>query len=102
MYQFVLLVQPDDCPAVDDETAERLQRQHLGHFANMRDAGHLKVAGTPRRPHGRAASRDLHLPGGSIERARELAELDPAVRAGQLAVEIMHWYTAKGALRFEV
>lgn len=102
MYQFVLLVQPDDCPAVDDEAAERLQRQHLGHFANMRDAGHLKVAGPL------ADRTDERLRGiciyqvGSIERARELAELDPAVRAGQLAVEIMHWYTAKGALRFEV
>ena len=37
---------------------------------------------------------------GSIERARELAEQDPAVRAGLLAVEVLPWYTKAGALVF--
>jgi hypothetical protein len=35
---------------------------------------------------------------GSLERARELAENDPAVRAGRLAVEIMTWYCAPGTM----
>jgi hypothetical protein len=38
-------------------------------------------------------------PTGSIERARELAEDDPAVRAGRLAVEIMTWYCMPGTMR---
>jgi uncharacterized protein len=29
---------------------------------------------------------------GSLERSRQLAEDDPAVRAGRLAVDIMTWY----------
>jgi uncharacterized protein YciI len=36
---------------------------------------------------------------GSLEEARRLAELDPAVRAGVFSVDVMSWYTAKGALR---
>jgi uncharacterized protein YciI len=37
---------------------------------------------------------------GSIEEARRLAEADPAVEAGRLEVEVMTWYTQKGALAF--
>lgn len=39
---------------------------------------------------------------GSVERARELAEADPAVRAGRLEVEVMTLYTQKGALAFPI
>jgi len=33
---------------------------------------------------------------------RKLAESDPAVKAGRLMVEVMTWYTQKGALAFPV
>ena len=33
---------------------------------------------------------------GSMEEARQLAEADPAVRAGRLTVEIMTWYCPPG------
>jgi uncharacterized protein len=33
-----------------------------------------------------------------VERSRELAEEDPAVRAGRLAVEIMTWYCPPGTM----
>jgi hypothetical protein len=35
---------------------------------------------------------------GSVEKARALAEDDPAVRAGRYEVRAMTWYTAKGAV----
>jgi hypothetical protein len=35
---------------------------------------------------------------GSLERARELAGADPAVRAGRLTVEIMAWYCPPGTM----
>ena len=35
---------------------------------------------------------------GSLEEARRLAEADPAVRAGRLAVEIMTWYCPPGTM----
>jgi uncharacterized protein YciI len=99
-YELVLLRRPAAGPELDVETAELLQRQHLGHFADMRDAGHLKVAGPL------SEGPDDSLRGiclyhvGSVDEARRLAELDPAVRAGRLEVVVMKWYTAKGALTF--
>jgi len=38
------------------------------------------------------------LPAGSLEEARQLAEADPAVRAGLLAIEIMTWYCPPGTM----
>jgi len=35
---------------------------------------------------------------GSLERSRELAQNDPAVRAGRLVVEIMTWYCRPGTM----
>jgi uncharacterized protein YciI len=37
---------------------------------------------------------------GSLEEARGLAEMDPAVRAGVLEVEAVTWLTPKGTLVF--
>ena len=99
-YEFVLLRRAPNPPLIDEEAAELLQRQHLGHLSAMRDAGHLKVAG----PFGDQPDegwRGLCLyQVGSLEEARRLAEGDPAVRAGRFAVDVMHWYTRKGAVRF--
>jgi hypothetical protein len=35
---------------------------------------------------------------GSLAEARKLAEADPAVQAGRLAVEIMTWYCPPGTM----
>ena len=35
---------------------------------------------------------------GSLEQARQLAEADPAVQAGRLAIEIMTWYCPPGTM----
>lgn len=99
-YELVLLRRPAEPPEAGDDEAELLQRQHLGHFAEMREAGHLKVAG----PLGEQPDDSLRgiclYQVGSVAEARRLAESDPAVRAGRLEVTVMKWYTAKGALSF--
>ena len=99
-YELVLLRRSAGQPEVDDATGDLIQAQHLGHFANMREAGYMKVAGPLREQ----ADEDLRgiclYQVGSVEEARGLAESDPAVRAGHLEVEVMRWYTAKGALAF--
>jgi uncharacterized protein YciI len=95
-YQLVLLERSPDAPELDEEAADALQRRHLGHFAKMRRAGLLMVAG-PIRADDVIAGICVYR-AGTPERARQLAEDDPAVRAGLYLVRAMDWYTAKGAV----
>jgi uncharacterized protein YciI len=97
VYELVLLRRPEGRPQIDDEAADLLQRQHLGHLANMTEAGYLKVVG-PLEGQPDQSWRGIGIyQVGSLDEARRLAEMDPAVRAGQLDIEVMRWYTAKGA-----
>lgn len=99
-YELVLLYWPDGRSAIDDELADRLQAQHLGHLALMKKAGYLKVAGPfAAQPDERWRGMALYQVG-SLEEVRRLAESDPAVQAGRLAIEVMAWFTEKGALGF--
>jgi uncharacterized protein YciI len=100
VYELVILRRPDDAPPLDDEAAELLQRQHLGHFASMKEAGYMRVAG-PLDNQPDESWRGICLyQVGSLEEARRLAQSDPAVRAGRFSIDVMNWYTAKGALPF--
>ena len=95
-YQFILLRWPDSRPSVTDEEADRLQALHLGHLEAIREQGFLMVAGPL------SDQEDERLRGiaiyrvESLDRARELAESDPAVVAGRLEVDAMTWSTRKG------
>jgi uncharacterized protein len=99
-YQFILLRWPESRPSISEEEADRLQALHLGHLDAMREQG-LMVAAGPL-----SDQNDERLRGiciyrvGSLDRARELAESDPAVVAGRLEIEAMTWSTRKGALHF--
>jgi uncharacterized protein YciI len=97
-YQLVLLERSATAPDLDEEAAATLQRQHLGHFAKMRRAGLMTVAG-PIRDDDAIAGICLYR-AGTVERARRLAEDDPAVRAGRFEVRVMRWFTAKGAIEW--
>src|SRR5688572_6691029 len=94
-YHFVVLVRPDNPPQLPADDARRIQSEHLGHLGAMRDAGHLLVAG----PFGERFDekwRGLCIYDGALsrEKVRELAESDPAVKAGLMSVAIMDWYTS--------
>ena len=95
-YQLVLLEAAPGRPELGEEEHRALHRRHLGHFSKMRAAGFLKVAGP--------VDDDESIAGiclyqaGSLERARKLAEDDPAVRAGRFVPRVLTWYTVKGAL----
>jgi len=101
-YQLVLLKRPAEPTKYPEEKLQEIQAAHLGHLMKMAREGHLVVAG----PFG--DQEDERLRGlalyrvGSVEEARRLAEADPAVQAGRLEVEVMTWYTQKGALTFPV
>ena len=97
-FELVLLRRPVGAPDYPEEELERIQREHLAYHAGLREAGHVAtnvpVDGQP----------DPSLRGlafyrtGSLDRSRQLAEADPAVRAGRLAVEIMTWYCPPGTM----
>ena len=82
-FELVLLRRPAGAPDYPGEELERIQREHLAYHARLREAGQVvtngPVDGQP----------DPSLRGlafyrtGSLERSRQLAEADPAVRAGR-------------------
>ena len=94
----MLLRRPTSAPDYPEEELERIQREHLAYHASLRDAGHVATNGPV------TGQPDPSLRGltfyrtGSLEQSRQLAEADPAVRAGRLAVEIMTWYCPPGTM----
>lgn len=99
-YQLVLLKRPAKRAKLPEEEAARIQAAHIAHLGRMAEEGHLVAAG-PFGDQENEALRGLALYRvGSVDEARRLAELDPAVQAGRLEVEVMTWYTEKGAVTF--
>jgi uncharacterized protein len=97
-FQLVLLRRPADPIDYPEPELERIQREHLAHYAALREAGHVVTNGPV------VGQADQSLRGlafyraGSLEQASQLAVVDPAVRAGRLAVEIMTWYCPPGTI----
>jgi uncharacterized protein len=83
----------------DEEVLERLQAQHLAHLDAMRERGALLVAG-PFRDQEDETFRGVCVYRTGLAETRELAESDPSVQAGRMAVEVMTWLTQRGALAF--
>ena len=93
-----MLRRPADATPYADDVLERIQREHLAYHAALRESGQVVTNGPV------ADQADPSLRGltfyrtGSLARSRELAEADPAVRAGRLVVEIMTWYCRPGTM----
>ena len=96
-YSFVLLKRGPRAAEFSDDVLERLQKQHLGHLAAMRERGALLIAG-PFSEQPDETLRGFCLYGTGLDETRELAESDPSVQAGRMAVDVMTWWTARGAL----
>lgn len=98
-FTVTLLVRPPDAPELDDDAASAVQDAHLAYLAELHEAGHLLAAG----PLPGAADRRLRgmcILRVDAERARELSERDPAVRAGVFAVEVLPGMVPSGAIAF--
>jgi uncharacterized protein len=99
-YQFVLLRWPEGRPSLSAEEERRIQALHLGHLDAMREQGFMVAAG-PLSDQGDERLRGICIYRvDSLDRARELAESDPAVVAGRFEVDAMTWSTRKDALHF--
>jgi len=97
-FELVLLRRPASAPDYPGEELDRIQREHLAYHARLREAD-LVVTNGPVDEQPDPSLRGLAFyRTGSLERSRHLAEADPAVRAGRLAVEIMTWYCPPGTM----
>jgi uncharacterized protein YciI len=96
-FTLILLTRPANAPALASAAAERLQRQHLGYLEAMRCHGFLLLSG-PFADQPDESWRGLCIYRAPLDDARRLAENDPAVLRGRLAVTAFRWYTRKGAL----
>jgi uncharacterized protein YciI len=95
-YTVALLILRPDAPVHDEAAATALQDAHLAHLAELHEAGHLLAAGPLDDPE----FRGLSILTVDAERARELKEADPAVRAARFSVKVIPWTVPKGALSF--
>jgi uncharacterized protein len=98
-YTISLLLLRRDAPQFTAEEEAALQDAHMSHLADLQEAGHLMAAGPV------LGAPDRELRGFSIlnvdpERARELKEQDPAVRAGKYCIEVFPWMLPAGLMAF--
>lgn len=98
-HTLVLLKLRPDAPTMSEDEDRALQDDHLAHKAELVAGGHILAVGPP-------VGDDPQLRGLSIwaddpDTARRLAEQDPAVQAGRLAVEVATWMVPAGMIRFE-
>jgi uncharacterized protein len=97
-YELVMLRRPENAPDYGDAELERIQQEHLEHHARLRESGHVVTNGPVSDQPDQALRGLTFYRTGSLEESRQLAEADPAVRAGRLAVEIMTWYCPPGTI----
>lgn len=100
-YWVVFLVRPESPEDHGTERNAQLQREHLDHLTWLWKQGYALVAG-PFGTEPEDRMRGVVLLRGDLgeAQARELAEKDPRVRAGQLQVELRAWFTGEGVMAF--
>jgi uncharacterized protein YciI len=98
-YSFVLLRRGPRAPEFAGEELDRLQAAHLAHLEAMTKRGVMAVAG-PFSEQPDETWRGFCLYTVELEEARRLAESDPSVQAGRMAVDVFNWWTKKGAISF--
>jgi uncharacterized protein len=96
-YTLVLLRRPPDAPVLDEAEADALQERHVAHIMSTVESGAALAAG-PFTDQSDPSLRGLTLFLAGPEEARAISEEDPAVRRGQLTIEVMTWLTPAGQL----
>jgi uncharacterized protein YciI len=95
----ILLVRPADAPTFGEEELDRLQAEHLGYLRDLTRRGVL-IANGPLADQTDERLRGISIYALPLHQALELARADPMVRAGRLAIDGAHWFTASGTARF--
>jgi uncharacterized protein YciI len=93
----IFLVRPPDAPEFTEEELDRLQVEHLTHLRSLKRRGFL-LANGPLDEQTDVSYRGIGIYGVPLEEALALANEDPMVRAGRLAVKGARWFTAAGEI----
>ena len=91
----IFLVRPPDAPEFSEEELDRLQIEHLTHLRSLKRRGIL-LANGPLDEQTDISYRGIGIYGVPLEEALALANTDPMVKAGRLAVKGARWLTAAG------
>lgn len=98
-HTIVILVRPSDAPWLTEQELDRLQVEHLTYLRELMRRGVL-IANGPLADQTDERLRGISIYGVSLAEALELANSDPMVQAGRLAIEGARWLTATGDARF--
>ena len=99
-FQLVILRAGDNPPQIQREEAMEIQKQHLAHMGGLARQGKILVAGPFSDQPDKTMRGMCIYRCASIDEARQLAEGDPAVKAGRLKVEVLTWNVEKGYMTF--
>ena len=101
-YELVLLRRTRQSREFDEETQERIFREHAAYTIGLGAEGQVLAAG----PVTESKAEDEPVTGfgiyqkGSHEQVRELLENDPGVQQGQYTYDVLTWLTRKGSISF--
>lgn len=97
MVTVVLLSRPVDSPVFTEDELDELQGRHLAYLASLKPPGPLVLNGPLVDPPD-ASWRGMSVYRLPIGEAMALAQDDPMVRAGRLAVRGFTWFLRRGSL----
>jgi uncharacterized protein YciI len=97
-FELVILRRAMDARVHDEDTLERIQREHLAYHEALRTSGQVLTNGPVVDQPDESMRGLVFYRTGSLEEARRLAEGDPAVLAGRLSVEVMWWWCPPGTM----
>ena len=94
----MILRRPPTAPDLDEESLDRIQAEHLAYLGALRDEGRIVTNGPVLDQPDESLRGLVFYCVGSLEEATALAERDPSVVAGRLAVEAMTWWCPAGSM----
>ena len=97
-FELVILRRPPDAPEYDEPTLDRIQAEHLAFHASLRESGKVVTNGPVIDQPDESMRGLTFYRVGSVDEARRIAEQDPAVQAGRLAVDVMTWWCPPGTM----
>ena len=98
-HTIIFLVRPPDAPELSDEELDRLQVEHLTYLRDLQRRGVL-IANGPLAEQTDERLRGISIYALPLDEALEMANADPMVGAGRLAIDGARWWTAEGTARF--